>query len=51
MILRNVSKTVKVPLAFSTDSHYGTKEEKILHSAFLHSQEGDRETEEFYSTT
>lgn len=51
MILRNVSKTVKVPLVFSTDSHYGTKEEKILHSAFLHSQEGDRETEEFYSTT
>lgn len=51
MILRNVSSSVKVPLIFSTDSHYGTKEEKILHSAFLHSQEGDRETEDFYSTT
>lgn len=51
LIIKNVSKAVDLPVIFSTDSHYGTKEEKILHSAFLHSQEGDRETEDFYSTT
>lgn len=51
MILKNVSMATKIPLIFTTDSHYGTLEEKNLHSYFLHSQEGDRETEDFYSTT
>lgn len=51
MIIKNVSNAVQVPIIFTTDSHYGTLEEKILHSSFLNSQEGDRETEDFYSTT
>ncbi len=50
-ILKNVHKAVQVPLVFSTDSHYGSLDEKTLHSAFLNAQEKDRETEAFYSTT
>jgi DNA polymerase-3 subunit alpha len=51
MMLKNVAQATKTPLIFATDSHYGTKEEKEIHKAFLQSQNIDRETDEFYSTT
>jgi DNA polymerase-3 subunit alpha len=50
-MLKNVAQATKTPLIFATDSHYGTKEEKEIHKAFLQSQNIDRETDEFYSTT
>ena len=34
----------------STDSHYLSKDEAIIHKVFLQSQEGDREVDDFYAT-
>ena len=35
----------------STDSHYLKKEDKPIHKAYLNSQNGDREVDDFYATT
>lgn len=35
----------------TTDSHYLNKAEAQIHKAFLNSQDGEREVDEFYSTT
>lgn len=34
---------------FTTDAHYLNEEDKELHKHFLHSKDGDREVDEFYS--
>ena len=49
--LKNLSKAYNVPLTFATDVHYLKKEDKIFHKAFLNSQDGDREVDDFYKTT
>lgn len=34
----------------STDSHYLSKDDAVIHKVFLQSQEGDREVDDFYAT-
>ncbi len=46
-----LSKDLDIPIIITTDSHYLKKEEAPIHSAFLRSQEGDREVDSFYETT
>ena len=40
-----------VPYIITTDSHYLKKEDKPIHKAYLNSQNGDREVDDFYATT
>ena len=35
----------------TTDTHYLKKEDRLVHKAFLNSNEGERETDKFYATT
>lgn len=46
-----LQEETNIPVLISLDAHYLTKDDKEIHHAFLTSQEGDRETEEFYATT
>ena len=41
----------QIKVIYTTDTHYLTKEHKPLHRSFLQSQEGDREVDDFYSST
>lgn len=47
----SLSKELDIPYIITTDSHYLKKEDAPIHSAFLRSQEGDREVDSFYETT
>ena len=49
--LLKISKQLNIPYIITTDSHYLKKEDRPIHKAFLQSQNGDREVDEFYSTT
>ena len=49
--LLKLSKEMNVPYIITTDSHYLKKEDSMVHSAFLKSQNGDREVADFYATT
>ena len=46
-----LSKELKIPYIITTDSHYLKKEDAFIHKAFLTSQDGEREVDEFYQTT
>lgn len=46
-----LSKELDIPYIITTDSHYLTKEDRNIHKAFLNSQQGDREVDDFYATT
>ena len=46
-----ISKITSIPYIITTDSHYTQKKDRPIHKAFLTSQEGDREVDEFYATT
>ena len=46
-----ILKELDIPYIITTDSHYLTAEERPIHAAFLKSQDGERETDEFYATT
>lgn len=49
--LLELSREFDIPYIFTTDSHYLDKKDAPIHSAFLRSQDGDRETDSFYATT
>ena len=42
---------MNIPYIITTDSHYLKKEDKPIHKAYLNSQNGDREVDDFYATT
>lgn len=46
-----ISKKLDIGYIITTDSHYLTKEKAPIHKAYLNSQDGDREVDEFYATT
>ena len=46
-----LSDSLDIPYIISTDTHYLKKEDAPIHAAFLKSQEGDREVDDFYKTT
>lgn len=45
------SKKFNIKYIITTDSHYLKKEDRKIHKAFLNSQNGEREVDEFYATT
>ena len=49
--LINISDRYKLPYIITTDTHYLKKEDAPIHKAYLRSQEGDREVDNFYATT
>ena len=46
-----LGKDTNTKCIITTDSHYLKKEDREVHSSFLNSKEGDRETAEFYEYT
>ena len=49
--LIDIANTYHFPYIITTDSHYLKKEDKPIHKAYLNSQNGDREVDDFYATT
>lgn len=47
----NIAKSLKIKPIIDTDAHYLTLDDKENHAVFLKSQNADRETEQFYSST
>jgi len=50
-IALNISKAYKIKYTITNDVHYLKESEKELHSAYLKSRDGERETELFYNST
>ena len=50
-MLLDIAKTYHFPYIITTDTHYLKKEDKPIHKAYLNSQNGDREVDDFYATT
>lgn len=48
---KRLSQELKIPTIITLDAHYLKKEDEPIHHAFLTSQDGDRETHEFYAST
>lgn len=48
--LVSLSKELKIPAIITTDSHFGSKEERPIHKAYLNSKEGEREVDAFYAS-
>lgn len=46
-----ISSRLNIPYIITTDSHYLKKEDRPIHKAFLTSQSGEREVDEFYAST
>ena len=49
--LIKLSDKLNIPYIITNDAHYLKKEDAPIHAAFLRSQDGDREVEEFYAST
>ncbi len=49
--LIELGSTYNIKTIYTTDSHYLTKDHRTIHKAFLNSDEGDREVDDFYSST
>ena len=45
------SKEYGIPYIITTDSHYLEKDDRFVHKAFLNSQNGEREVDDFYAST
>lgn len=50
-LYKRLSEELQIPVVISLDAHYLKKEDEPIHHAFLTSQDGDRETSEFYAST
>lgn len=49
--LIELSREFNIPYIITTDAHYLTKEDRKIHKAYLNSQNGEREVDDFYATT
>ena len=49
--LLDYSEKFNIPYIITTDSHYLKKADRPIHKAYLNSQNGDREVDDFYATT
>ena len=49
--LVELSEEMGVKYIITNDAHYLKKEDRQIHKAFLNSQQGDREVDDFYATT
>lgn len=50
-IYKRLSNDLGIPVVISLDAHYLKKADEPIHHAFLTSQDGERETSEFYAST
>ena len=46
-----LSEELNIPYIITTDSHYLSKDDRLIHKAYLNAQDGDREVDDFYATT
>lgn len=46
--LQQIAKVYDLKMIFATDSHYLSKDQRVIHKAYLNSKEGDREVDSFY---
>ena len=51
LLYKKLSEELNIPVVISLDAHYLKQEDEPIHHAFLTSQEGDRETHDFYAST
>jgi DNA polymerase-3 subunit alpha len=49
--LIEISNILNIDYIITCDSHYLKLEDRNIHKAFLHAQDGDREVDSFYATT
>lgn len=49
--LLEYSEKINIPYIITTDSHYLKKADRPIHKAYLNSQNGEREVDDFYATT
>ena len=49
--LVELSSELGIKYIITNDAHYLKKEDRSIHKAFLNSQQGDREVDDFYATT
>lgn len=49
--LLRLAKELDVKYTITLDAHYLKKEDRVIHKAYLNSQNGDREVDGFYATT
>ena len=47
-VLYKIAKVFNVKLVAGTDAHYLTKEDRLIHKAYLNSKGGEREVDSFY---
>jgi DNA polymerase-3 subunit alpha len=45
------AKSRNLKIVIGTDAHYATKDDKSIHKAYLNSKDGEREVDDFYSST
>ena len=46
--LASIANAYGVKMVVGTDAHYLTKEDRLIHKAYLNSKEGEREVDDFY---
>ena len=46
--LQQIAKVYDLKMIFATDSHYLSKDQRVIHKAYLNSKDGDREVDDFY---
>ena len=46
--LYKIAKAYDIPMVIGTDAHYLTKQDKLIHKAYLNSKDGEREVDSFY---
>lgn len=49
--MQSIAKAFNIKMTVGTDSHYLTKEDRLIHKAYLNSKDGDREVDDFYEFT
>ena len=49
--LLRLAKELDIKYTITLDAHYLKKEDRVIHKAYLNSQNGDREVDRFYATT
>ena len=49
-MIRAIARTHDLNIVFTTDSHYPSIDDRMVHKAFLNAMDGEREVDQFYSS-
>lgn len=49
-MIMTIAKGYDIKIIYTTDSHYLSKDDRLIHKAFLNAMNGEREVDAFYST-